>query len=259
MGPRPPSASAAASGRHSFAQAKGWRADAIAAFGAGRLSADRGPTLREAFEQWLAGARAGHVGNRSGDPFKPSAIRSYEQNVRLRVLPELGTSRLGDIRHRDLQALVDKLRARRCCGRDRDDDDHAAARDLPLRALVRGVVADNPTRGLELPAVRSKPRRFCSPVEAEQLLDALAATDRPLWATAFYAGLRRGELIALRWEDVDLATGVIHVRRGWDAVEGEITPKSSKGKRNVPIPAAPARLPRRAQADHRRRRQGVLV
>jgi integrase len=58
-----------------------------------------------------------------------------------------------------------------------------------------------------------------------------------LWATAIYAGLRRGELYALRWEDVDLAAGVIHVRHGWDAVEGEIEPKSRRGRRRVPIPA----------------------
>jgi integrase len=49
--------------------------------------------------------------------------------------------------------------------------------------------------------------------------------------------LRRGELTALRWEDVDLAQGVIKVRRGWDHVEGEIAPKSREGRRNVPIPA----------------------
>jgi integrase len=58
-----------------------------------------------------------------------------------------------------------------------------------------------------------------------------------LWAAAFYGGLRRGELIALRWDDVDLATAVIHVGRGWDAVEGEIAPKSRQGRRNVPVPA----------------------
>jgi integrase len=50
-----------------------------------------------------------------------------------------------------------------------------------------------------------------------------------------YAGLRRGELMALRREDVDLAAGVIHVRHGWDAVEGEISTKSGKDRR-VPIP-----------------------
>jgi integrase len=52
-----------------------------------------------------------------------------------------------------------------------------------------------------------------------------------------YAGLRRGELMALRWCDVDLAAGVIHVRRGWDAVAGPIAPKSTKGRGRVPIAA----------------------
>lgn len=55
------------------------------------------------------------------------------------------------------------------------------------------------------------------------------------WATAMYAGLRRGELQALRWSDVDLARGLIHVQRSWDVIEGLIEPKSAKGRRKVPI------------------------
>ena len=58
------------------------------------------------------------------------------------------------------------------------------------------------------------------------MLAAASSGDRAFWATAIYAGLRRGELLALRWEDVDLASGVIHVRRGWDTIKGEIEPKS---------------------------------
>jgi integrase len=54
---------------------------------------------------------------------------------------------------------------------------------------------------------------------------------------ALYAGLRRGELTALHREDLDLATGVIRVVRGWDQEEGEIAPKSKQGRRKVPIPA----------------------
>ena len=50
-----------------------------------------------------------------------------------------------------------------------------------------------------------------------------------------YAGLRRGELLALRWEDVDLAAGVIHVERSWDAKEGVVAPKSRAARRTVPI------------------------
>ena len=69
------------------------------------------------------------------------------------------------------------------------------------------------------------------------LLAALPHTVRPIYATAFYAGLRRGELRALRWNDVDLAKGVIAVRRSWDDYTGEITPKSAKGTRTVPLTA----------------------
>jgi integrase len=103
--------------------------------------------------------------------------------------------------------------------------------------VARGEVATNPTLRIAKPAVRCKVRVVASPVEAASRLEVLQAADRPIWATAFYAGLRRGELIALRWEDVDLATGVIHVRGGWDDVEGEIAPKSRKGRRDVLIPA----------------------
>jgi integrase len=68
------------------------------------------------------------------------------------------------------------------------------------------------------------------------LIAALEPRDRPLWATAMYAGLRRGELQALKWTDIDLATGVVHVRRAWDRVAGELAPKSEAGERKVPIP-----------------------
>ena len=56
-----------------------------------------------------------------------------------------------------------------------------------------------------------------------------------MWACAFYAGLRRGELQSLRCSDVDLGASLIHVRRGWDQYEGEITPKSPKSRRSVPL------------------------
>lgn len=67
----------------------------------------------------------------------------------------------------------------------------------------------------------------------------LPAEERVVWATAFYAGLRRGELIALRWSDVDFAKSEIRVERGWDDAERHpVAAKSDKGRRTVPIPAA---------------------
>jgi integrase len=72
---------------------------------------------------------------------------------------------------------------------------------------------------------------------ALRLIEAAPDDDRALWATAFYAGLRRGELQALAWSDVDLAHGLITVERSWDQKQGLVEPKSAAGRRCVPIAA----------------------
>jgi integrase len=67
------------------------------------------------------------------------------------------------------------------------------------------------------------------------LIELLPLEDRALWATAFYAGLRRGELQTLHCEEIDLARNLIHVRKGWDQEVGEIEPKSEAAKRTIPL------------------------
>lgn len=219
-----------------FSEAKAWRADAQAALRTGSLSATQSVRLSLSAERWLAGARSGAIRNRSGDRYKPSTIRGYEQALRLRVLPLLGSARLADIRRGELQVLIDRLLA--------DGHDPSTIRNslLPVRAifrraLARGEVAVNPTTGLELPAVRTRRERVASPEEAAKLLEALTA-DRALWATAFYGGLRSGELRALTWDAIDLSAGVLHVSRSWDAREGPILPKTRASVRTVPVAAA---------------------
>jgi integrase len=217
--------------------ARQWRQDAASALRAGTLTADRGPTLAEAADDWLEAARAGIVRNRSGDPYKPSAIRGYEHNLSKRVLPELGHERLREVTLPQLQRFVDRLAA----------DGLAAATITatitPLRAIYRrarqlGEVHANPTSGISVPAVNRRQTRFATVEQVEAMLGKLdSAKDRALWATALYAGLRRGELMGLHREEVDLATGVIRVERGWDQCEGEVPPKSKQGCRKVPIPA----------------------
>jgi integrase len=219
-----------------LAEAKAWRAAAQKAIRRGTMRAPSQLTLREAAGAWLAGARDGSIRNRSGDHYKPSVVRGYETSLRLRVLPELGGRKLSEIRRSDLQDFADRLLA--------SGTDASTIRNslMPLRAIfrrsvARGDVAVNPTSGLELPAVRGRRDRIASPEEAARLVEALLERDRALWATALYGGLRRGELQALRWEDVDLAKGVIRVERAWDVREGEIERKSRAGRRTVPIAA----------------------
>ena len=85
--------------------------------------------------------------------------------------------------------------------------------------------------------MRGRRERFASPEEAEipDRAPCRAREDRAIWATAMYGGLRRGELQALRVEDVDSPPGVIRVERGWDTIEGEIELKYAGRPRKVPI------------------------
>lgn len=220
----------------SKAEAKTWRADASTQLARGELRAPKPTTLREAWEVWIEGARAGTIRNRSGDPFKPSALRAYEGAMRREVLPEFGPVKLADLRRPDLQAFADRLLVRGLSA------SAIQVTLLPLRAifrraLSRGDLAVNPCTGLQLPAVRGRRERYASPEEADALIAAVPERDRTIWATAMYAGLRLGELRALRDDDVDLAAGVIQVERGWDPAEGAIELKSQAGRRKVPIPA----------------------
>jgi len=216
-------------------EAKAWRQDAATALRKGLLRASDGRTVRQVADQWLEDARAGLVRNRSGDAYKPSAVRSYEAALRLRVYAKLGDKKFSQLRRVDVQDFVDELHKAGL------SPSTVLCSILPLKAIyrratARGEVAVNPTSGLEMPAIRGRRDRIVSPEQAATLLAGLPEADRPVWSTAMYAGLRSGELRALRWEDVSFLDGVIHVRRGWDQVEGEIAPKSRTGVRKVPIP-----------------------
>jgi integrase len=221
-----------------LAAARAWRAEAQTAVRRGTLRAPIATTVREAGDALVDGMRSGSVRTRSGDRYKPSAIRSYDAALRDRIVPALGGERLGDVQRRDVQRLADELLAQ---GRDPSTIRNAL---MPLRVIFRraledGDVAVNPCTNLRLPAVRGRRERIASAEEAQRLLGALPDRDRAIWATALYAGLRRGELMALRWEDVDLAGGVIHVERSYDEkARLEIDPKSRAGRRSVPIVGA---------------------
>jgi len=217
-------------------EAKSWRSEALTALQKGGLRAPKPTTLEQAWEAWYEGAKAGTVTNRSGDPYKPSALRSYERAMRLRVLPKFGAVRVADLRRPDLQEFADGLLAAKL------SPSAIKVTLLPLRAVLRravarGELAVNPCDGIELAAVRGGRERIAAPTEAEALIATVPQRDRATWATAMYAGLRRGELQALRAEDIDLANGVIRVERGWDDREGVIALKSRAGRRRVPISA----------------------
>jgi integrase len=213
--------------------ARSWRSDAQSAIRNGTMRAPSQLTLRDAWTAWLEAAKAGEIRARHKQPYKPSTLRTYEHDLKTYVLDDLGAHRLSDVRADDLQALVDRLLGKGLSG--------SKVRNVlvPVQALYRRhrrTVTVNPTEGLDLPESSGTRERAASPAEAVELIDVLPEGQQALWATAFYAGLRRGELRALKCSDVNWpAATTITVQRGWDDVEGVIAPKSKKGARIVPI------------------------
>jgi integrase len=221
-----------------LAEARAWRSETQTGVRRGTMRAPANTSVEESAEALVAGMKSGRVRNRSGDCYKPSAIRSYEAALRDHIVPQIGRTRLADVQHRDVQRIVDDLLS---AGRDPSTIRNAL---MPLRVIFRRAVEDgdlvvNPCAHVRLPAVRGRRERIASPEEAQRLLAALPERDRTIWATALYAGLRRGELMALRWDDIDLAAGVIRVERSYDDKgRVEIEPKSRAGRRTVPIVGA---------------------
>ncbi|MCW2978430.1 MAG: hypothetical protein JWO14_157 [Solirubrobacterales bacterium] len=216
-------------------EAKSWRADAKRSVDQGTLRTPTRRTLGEVAGSWLTGAEAGEIRNRSGQPYKPATLRGYRQALDTYLLPVLAGRKLNTVTTADLQELVDRWQA--------EGQSASTIRNSikPLQAIYRRArsregLPVNPTHDLELPASAPKEVEIIAPEVASRMLAAAPEQDRALWATALYAGLRYGELRALRWGAVDLAGGTIRVRESWDAKEGSIAPKTRTSQRTTPMP-----------------------
>jgi integrase len=217
------------------AEAKSWRADAKRAIDHGTLRAPSAITWKEASDAFLVGAEAGTIRDRSGEEYKPSTLRGYRRDLERELLPIIGSSKLNAVTTSDFQEMVDGWEAEGVSPstvRNRIKPVQAISR----RARARGGLAVNATHDLELPAERPSEVEIVGRNVAAKLIGAVPVADRALWATALYAGLRFGELRALRWGKVDLANGTIRIDESWDPKEGPIPPKTRKSRRTTPMP-----------------------
>ena len=223
----------------SAAAAKNWRQDMLVAIRRGEVAAARSTvTVADAVDAWLDGARKGTVRTRGRKPFAGGTIRSVEQNYRLRVAERFGRRRLDRVSLLELQEWVDELDG---------DGVHPGTIEttvLPLRmayrrAKTRGEVTHDPTDGLELPQkpVRGSTRR---PPDASLIISVLVGAptpDRAAWAVFMLAGLRRGELLGLRWSDVDLDASTIHAAQQYAPAEAIFKVTKGRRERKVPLGA----------------------
>ncbi len=204
-----------------------------------RLKAERG-LLREPSKATVADYLAFWLENGAKPSVRPPTYRQYEQYVRNYVVPVLGPLRLQALKPPDIQALyTQKLEA----GLSRRTVQliHAILHKALSQAVDWGLISFNPADRVKPPRPQPKEMQVLSPEEARRFLEAAREYDYyPLFVLALTTGMRLGELLGLKWADVDLEAGAVHVRRGLYRVRGEWVegePKSAAGKRKIALPA----------------------
>lgn len=166
---------------------------------------------------------------------RPRTLENYRSAVRLRLGPHFGRKRIGAIDVEDVAALIAEMR------RDGLAPWTIKGTITPLSRIFawaerRGYVAANPVRKLERserPSAGRREMRLLTAEELGRLLDAANPRYRPLLATAAFTGLRLGELLGLRWRDVDFDAGVLHVRNQLGRDGKLVEPKMRQAVRDV--------------------------
>jgi integrase len=174
---------------------------------------------------------------------KPTTLDNYRAILRAHLLPRFGDTDVGRLRQDQVEAFaVDMLREGKA-PRTRANALKLLSQILSY-AQAKGWCQTNPCALVPRPRVHhSADIRFLDRDELEAFIAAVdtsaepyGRTDRALFLTAAMSGLRHGELLALRWRDIDWKATRIRVRRHY--VRGHWgTPKSRSGERSVPMAA----------------------
>lgn len=164
---------------------------------------------------------------------KPSTYESYERAVRCHLAPAFETYPLRAITSGAIEDWIGKELA---AGQSpKSVNNYIVVLKLMLRhAVAWGYLATNPATDVKRVRVPEREMRALSPEEVRRFLAAVSPDYWLFFATAVFTGLRRGELIAVQWQDVDLDAGQLHVRRSlW---RGQyLGPKTKRSVRTVDL------------------------
>ncbi|MGN9793554.1 tyrosine-type recombinase/integrase [Streptomyces sp. OZ13] len=183
---------------------------------------------------------------------KLSTYDKYEAHVRLYLVPMIGSKRLESLGAADVRRFLVQLENKTTAATAKES--HRVLRTALTAACREELVTRNVASLVEPPRATS---REISPWSLDETLDFLAAARKdPLYAAfvlAIAMGLRRGEIVGLRWGDVDLDKRVLYVRQQTQRRRGVLYNDDPKGRRRraVPLPAmciAPLRWRRMRQA-----------
>lgn len=195
--------------------------------------------VAEYLRRWLADYAAPNV--------SPKSFERYEQIVLKNLIPALGHHRLADLRPLHIQSLYS-----RALKDGRQDGGGGLSPQTVLhfhrvlhKALSQAVkwqlLARNPADAVDPPKPERKTMRALDEGETAALLRLFEGGSLYMPVLlAVTTGLRRGEILALRWEDVDLKAGRITVLRSLEQTGSELRfkrPKTERSSRNVALPS----------------------
>ncbi|TDB75222.1 site-specific integrase [Micromonospora sp. KC723] len=197
---------------------------------------------------------------------KPTTARGYESAVRLHLVPALGTKRLDGLQVQHVKAFMDGFRRkclcctngldkirpanRRCCSVGRCCQGYPSARQVQfVHAVLRNalqhamreeLVSRNVAKLVRVPSPRYKVGKGLSVDQVRKILAAAAGHRlHALYVVAATMGLRRGELVGLRWSDVDLDEGTLRVHQTVQRVAGRLhvlDAKTEDSEAVLPLP-----------------------
>lgn len=173
---------------------------------------------------------------------RPKTLVGYECLIRLYAVPALGGLLLSDVGPMDIQYLYAKLSSpERGLSGGTVVNLHLVLTQALGQAERWGLIPRNPVTGAQPPRPRRPERAAVDAELAERLLITTAETPFRLpVALALATGMRRGEILALRWADLDADLGVARVRRTLQTARGElqfVEPKTPRSRRAVELPA----------------------
>jgi integrase len=212
-------------------------------FGAGRLVVKAGQmTVAEYVDYWLAELLPGTV--------KASTEASYADMTRRHIVPAIGHLSLSKLSRDDVRRFVRQL-ARTRSQRQGSDQMLSGRTVQYVYSILRRALEDARPEELvgrnvaqEVPTPRYERREFepLAACEARMLL-AAAADDRlyAVYVLALVLGMRRGEILGLRWSAVDLARATLRVQASLQRVGGQLvltSPKTKRSRRAIPLPQA---------------------
>jgi integrase len=217
----------------------------------------------------------------------PLTYATYETLTRLYIVPGLGDKRLDKLTVRDVQTWLNKIRqtcqccaqgkdarrpdkSRRCCAAGRCCGAVPSLRTVTdLRTVLRSalssagreeLISKNVATMIRLPARRQRKGKPWSSEEARTFLESVRSGDNALYAAyvlILVLGLRKGEVLGLTWDDVDLVAAELTIGRQLQRVRGELLHRETKTRASdatLPLPpVCVAALQQRQAAQDRAR------